>query len=226
MTRGSVMTESLSDWIRLSQVSFPCTLGLFEWEQRQPQVLQVEIGLKLDLDAAAAGDLGRSVNYRMALDQIQFIAQHGRWLLLESMAAAMARHLLAPPAPGERRAQIRGVTIRLAKPNILGGRAIPSVEISRAQDFWAAPKSSASTGATIQPLQETQLTGAYRILLAPQARWTVPAGTAVHVISGTLLRDSEALGPGMAIARATGTFTSPSASAFIAVSQPPLSEVP
>jgi FolB domain-containing protein len=176
------------DWIFLSKVplSFPCVLGVMDWERRQAQTLELELAMNLDLDQAASGDLGRSVDYSAILDQVQFIAQHGRWLLLESMAAAMARLVLAPPAPGEPRAQVRGVLVRLRKPDVLRGRAIPAIEIRR-DDAWYRTEELALpelAPARIEILQETRQTGAYRILLPPGARWVVPANMAVQMVAG------------------------------------------
>src|SRR6185436_5684326 len=106
----SGMTKN-ADLVSLSKVSlsFPCVLGLTEWERRGTQTLELELAMNLDLDAAASGDLRKSVDYAAALDHVKFIAQRGRWLLLESMAAAMARLVLAPPAAGEKRAQVHSV---------------------------------------------------------------------------------------------------------------------
>src|SRR5688572_13662413 len=176
------------DWIYLSKVSlsFPCVLGVHEWERREAQTLELELAMNLDLDRAAAGDLGRSVDYSAVLDQVQFIAQHGRWLLLESMAAAMARLVLAPPAAGEPRAQVRGVLVRLRKPDVLRGRAIPAIEIRR-DDAWYRTEELAlaeRAPARIEVLQETRQTGAYRIHLPPGSRWVVPSKMAVQLVAG------------------------------------------
>src|SRR5262245_24260481 len=94
------------DWVVLSGMSFPCLIGVLDWEQERAQALSAEIALALDLDGAAGGDLGASVNYAEVLEEVQFIAREGRWRLLESMATAMARHLLAPPSPAQARAQV------------------------------------------------------------------------------------------------------------------------
>ena len=196
-TGGLQMTGEPPDWIYLSKVSlsFPCVLGVLDWERRQAQTLELELAMNLDLDRAAAGDLGRSVDYSAILDQVQFIAQHGRWLLLESMAAAMARLVLAPPAAGEPRVQVRGVLVRLRKPDVLRGRAIPAIEIRR-DDAWYRTEELAIAElapARIEVLQETRQTGAYRIHLPPGARWTVPSKMAVQVVAGrvALLDDPE-----------------------------------
>jgi FolB domain-containing protein len=191
------MTGDPPDWIYLSKVSlsFPCVLGVLDWERREAQTLELELAMNLDLDRAAAGDLGRSVDYSAVLDQVQFIAQHGRWLLLESMAAAMARLVLAPPAPGEPRAQVKGVLVRLRKPDVLRGRAIPAIEIRR-DDAWYRTEEIALpelAPARIEVLQETRQTGAYRIHLPPGVRWVVPSKMAVQIVAGrvALLEDPE-----------------------------------
>jgi dihydroneopterin aldolase len=151
--------------------------------------------MNLDLDRAAAGDLGRSVDYSAILDQVQFIAQHGRWLLLESMAAAMGRLVLAPPAAGEPRAQVRGVLVRLRKPDVLRGRAIPAIEIRRDRDWYRTEELALPrlAPARIEILQETRQTGAYRIHLPPGSRWTVPGKMAVQIVAGrvALMDDPE-----------------------------------
>jgi FolB domain-containing protein len=184
------MTKN-ADWVSLSKVSlsFPCVLGLTEWERRETQTLELELAMSLDLDEAAGGDLRHSVNYAAALDHVQFIAQHGHWRLLESMAAAMARLVLSPPAAGERRAQVRSVVVRLRKPDVFGGRAVPSVEIQRDADWYETREfSNAATGPTrIEVLQETPETGAYRIHLPPGASWVSPNGMTLQVICGRAL---------------------------------------
>jgi FolB domain-containing protein len=207
------MTGDPPDWIYLSKVSlsFPCVLGVHEWERRAAQTLELELAMNLDLDRAAGGDLGRSVDYSAILDQVQFIAQHGRWLLLESMAAAMARLVLAPPAPGEPRAQVRAVLVRLRKPDVLRGRAIPAIEIKRDGAWYRTEELALShlDPARIEILQETRQTGAYRIHLPPGARWTVPSKMAVQVVAGrvALLDDpeSQAFPKGAADVRGAGT---------------------
>ena len=191
------MTGDPPDWIYLSKVSlsFPCVLGVDEWERKKAQTLELELAMNLDLDRAAAGDLGRSVDYSAILDQVQFIAQHGRWLLLESMAAAMARLVLAPPAPGEPRAQVSAVLVRLRKPEVLRGRAIPAIEIRRDGAWYRTEELELAPlrPARIEILQETRQTGAYRIHLPPRTRWVVPSKMAVQVVSGrvALLDDPE-----------------------------------
>jgi len=221
------MTKS-ADWLTLSKVSlsFPCVLGLTEWEQRGTQTLELELAMNLDLDQAASGDLRRSVDYAAALDQVQFIAQRGRWLLLESMAAAMARLVLAPPAAGERRVQVRSVVVRLRKPDVFGGRAVPSVEIQRDEDWYDSREAAGSVAGQvrIEVLQETRQTGAYRIHLPPATSWSVPGNMALQVISGRVLVSGEEVRPRAALEPGDRVICTPDEvfACLLGVCQPPL----
>ena len=217
-----------ADWVSLSKVelAFPCVLGVSEWERRESQTLELELAMNLDLDDAAGGDLRRSVDYAAALDHVQFIAQHGRWLLLESMAAAMARFILAPPAEGERRAQVRCVVVRLRKPDVFGGRAVPSVEIQREASWYEARELPplTATPARVEIIQETRQTGAYRIHLAPSLRWLPPKGTKLQVICGRVLFDGEEMRARSVLPERDGLLSTPDevSACLLAVRQPPL----
>jgi 7,8-dihydroneopterin aldolase/epimerase/oxygenase len=189
--------EDHDDWLQLDGFAFPCTLGLLDWEQHTTQTLAVELGLGLDLDPAAGGDLARSVDYAAIVEQVQFLAQHGRWRMLESMAVAIARLLLAPPAPGEERAQVRRAVVRLSKPEVFRGRAVPSVEIRRDLDWCQLaqlPREDAEV--RVEVLQETIESGAYRVHLHEDARWSRPAEMSCLVISGRVRANGAELGRG------------------------------
>lgn len=153
------LRESLPrrDWIVLSEMSLSCVVGLHDWERRNPQGLIAEVGMALNLDDAAGGDLSASVDYASVLNQIGFIVVHGRWRLLESMVAAMARHLLSRPAPGEERAQVDCVWIKVTEPDIFGGRAVPSVEVLRDRAWLAQRPLTCSDheGVAVDSLTET-----------------------------------------------------------------------
>jgi FolB domain-containing protein len=212
-----------SDWISLS---FPCVVGLSEWEQRESQTLELELAMGLDLDAAACGDLRRSVDYAATLEQVQFIAQHGRWLLLESVAAAMARVVLAPPAAGEQRAQVRSVVVRVRKPDVFRGRAVPAVEIWRDESWYQARELAQAEGqpGRIEILLETRETGAYRIHLPPASTWMVPAGMALQVVSGRVSTATGELRPRAILTAGEQAVSTPpdGGCCLLGVSQPPL----
>lgn len=186
------------DWIVLSGVSVRCVLGLHDLERQRTQALLAEVGMALDLDDAADGDLSASVDYAAVLHQIDFIAVYGRWRLLESMAATMARHVLSQPAPGEARAQVESVRIKLTKPAIFEGRAAPSVELSRDRAWLDRRRLDRSDdgGVTVESLTDTPDTAAYHVSLEPGAQWPLLDLSAAQAIAGTLSIDAGRLAPG------------------------------
>jgi FolB domain-containing protein len=198
MTIESKISADRRDWIVLSGMSLPCVLGIHDWERRSPQALVAEAGLALDLDEAAGGDLSASVDYGTVLDQIGFIAVHGRWRLLESMVATIARHFLSRPAPGEARAQIDCVRIKVTKPDIFGGRAVPSVELLRDR-AWLGRRPLARSdheGVKVESLAETPDTDAHHVSLEPGAEWSLPDLSTAQAIAGALSIDDRRLAPG------------------------------
>jgi dihydroneopterin aldolase len=180
-----------ADWILLTKIAFPCIVGMNEDELRTPQALELELGIGLDLDAAFGGELAHSVHYVAALDQVQFIAEEGRWRLLESLAGAVARHLLREPAAGEGRAAIDRVRVRVGKPGYLAGRAQPFVEITREKSwFGVAPGAPEPGRARVLELLHTRHSGAYHVDLGPGAELALPDGVCALVLAGRLERDN------------------------------------
>ncbi len=198
MSLASRPPANRRDWIVLSGMSLPCVLGLHDWERRDPQALVAEVSLALDLDEAASGNLSASVDYASVLSQVELIAIHGRWRLLESMVAAMARHLLSQPAPGEARAQVEWVRIKLTKPDIFGGRAVPSVELLRNRAWLSQRRFALSDrdGVRVESLTEAPDTGAYHVSLEPGAAWPLLDLSTAEAVAGTLRCDDRCLALG------------------------------
>lgn len=180
------MTRLDSDWICLTEVAFPCIVGLLAWERESPQTLAIEVALNLNLDAAAGGDLSRSINYAATLAQIEFVAREGRWCLLESLAAALMRLLLAPPSLAEARASVAQAVVRLRKPEVFAGKAVPSIELSRTNSWLQLTQRVPAPGVLVEVLQEASEAGAYRVQLDPNATWHRPPFTNCLAIAGEL----------------------------------------
>jgi hypothetical protein len=88
--------------------------------------------------------------------------------MLETAAHVLARYLLAPPALGERRAQIERVRLRLSKPGALPGVAVPSLEIERDRS-WAGLVQEQKAFGVVDVIHETREAGIYRLNVAPHA---------------------------------------------------------
>jgi dihydroneopterin aldolase len=112
-------------------VDLACIVGILPRERVEPQPLRVELSMALDLlRCGETGDLAASVNYGAVDEQVRWLATHGQFLLIESLALAIARVVLLPPAPGEGRAQVDRVSVSIHKPTVLRASA-PSVTLVR-----------------------------------------------------------------------------------------------
>jgi len=192
------------DQIALTDFRLDTIVGILDSEQRSPQPIDVTIVLDLPIDAAArTGELRHSIDYAGVQALFTTLAQQGRWRLIESLALAACRLLLAPPGPGEARAAIQGVSIEIRKPTILVG-AVPGVRVRRTPDQVDRAVTEVAPGVTVERLESTPVQGAWRILLDPGAEWHVPPTWSLHVIGGRITLDGAPLQGGQVVARAPG----------------------
>ncbi len=174
------------DFIELTDFSFKTIVGILPRERVEKQTIEVGLRLFLDLDAAAFGDLSKSVNYADMAEQARFLAQAGQWWLLESYAAALCSLLLAPPAPGEERAQIDAVELLVHKPEILGEAATPGIGVRREAGWRELAVVRPAPGVTAETLQIAQGRGAWRVTWEPGADWKLPQGSQQLEICATV----------------------------------------
>lgn len=114
------------DTISVKGLSCEAIIGILPEERLRVQQLVIDISLRLDLEPTAnAGDLDSSVDYARLADEVIFILQSGRFLLLESAAVALARFILRVYP------RVTHVTLNLSKPEALSGAGIPHVGITR-----------------------------------------------------------------------------------------------
>ena len=84
------------DRIELRGLRLQATLGVPDAERARPQPIEVDLDLTLDLAAAAASDdLGATVDYGAVLDAVAAVATGSDYRLLEALADAVARAVLA-----------------------------------------------------------------------------------------------------------------------------------
>ncbi len=215
------------DRIELSEFEVHAVIGVLASEQVRTQRVRVELEMSLDLARAGdRADLSASVNYASVRDQLRFLIQTGHWPLLETIAVAACRLLLAPPSAAEQRAAIEQVRIRLRKPEILDD-AVPGVVMTRATP-WAEANTRVFADAEREPaadvLVETPRAGAYRLQLRPDQAWEVPPGAACMVIAGRA-RGEAVYASGDSIARMAETTLrgdGPRGACLLVVSIPPL----
>ncbi|TVQ88944.1 MAG: dihydroneopterin aldolase [Deltaproteobacteria bacterium] len=182
------------DTIELTSFRVDTIIGLLDAEQRLSQPIDVEIAMDLPLEpTASTGDLTQSIDYAAVQAWFTTLAQQGKWRLLESLAMATCRLLLAPPGPGEARAQLHAVRLSIRKPTILDG-AVPGVRVAREAAWCDLKERELSAGVTIGTLEKTPVQGAWRITLEPGAVFSVPPTWSLHVIGGQGTRDGRPFG--------------------------------
>lgn len=192
------------DQIALTDFRLETIVGILDSEQRSPQPIDVTIVLDLPIDQAArTGELHHSIDYAGVQAWFATLAQQGRWRLIESLALATCRLLLAPPGPGEARAPIHAVFIEIRKPTILVG-AVPGVRVRRTADQVERVITEVAPGVVVERLEATPVQGAWRVLLDPGAEWHVPPTWSLHAIGGRGAVDGEPLKAGSVVARAPG----------------------
>ncbi len=101
-------------------VDLACIVGILPRERVEPQPLRIELELAVDLARCGdTGDLSASVDYGAVDEQIRWLATHGEFRLIESLALAISRLVLLPPAPTDARTQVRAVSVTIRKPTVL-----------------------------------------------------------------------------------------------------------
>lgn len=104
-----------------------CIVGIHPQERLEPQPLEVAVEVGFARRPRAFGrSLGESLDYDRLEGMLRFVLLHGRFLLIEEAAEALAATALAAaPRPPDR------CRITVRKPRALAGRAVPGVAIER-----------------------------------------------------------------------------------------------
>ena len=155
------------DCIELSGLEVDCVVGTYPRERHVPQRLRLDVSMYLSTETAARREaLSASVDYAAIAAQLAFLLRSCEFRMLETAAHALARYLLAPPALGERRAQLERLKLRLTKPFALGTTTLPSLEIERDR-HWVSLQHEDKPFGLVEIIHETKDAGIYRLNVAP-----------------------------------------------------------
>ena len=155
------------DVIEIVGLEFDCVVGVYPRERDRLQPLRLDVKLCCDTERAAVSEkLSESIDYDSVVSQIVFLLQSCRFQLLETAAHVLARYLLAPPALGERRAQVEVVRMRLSKPGALYGRAVPTLSVER-EASWVELRTEEKPFGKVDIIHETREAGIYRLNVLP-----------------------------------------------------------
>lgn len=155
------------DVLRIEELMVDCVVGVYPHERNASQPLRVDVEMRLPTEKSAVKETLRyTVDYAATAAQLVFLLRSCRFRLLETAAHVLARHVLAPPAPDERRAQVESAVIRLTKPGALRGFAVPSLQIERHASSVSLEVEQKPFG-TVDVIHETKGAGIYRLNVAP-----------------------------------------------------------
>jgi dihydroneopterin aldolase len=116
--------EGQGDIVRLEQVEVLAHIGVPEDERSRPQRLTISLTLWPTKQAPELhDDIDRAVNYAEVCDEVRRVVQSRRDRLIETLADALAQHLLTKFA-------LRRITIELRK-YILPDVRFVSVRVTR-----------------------------------------------------------------------------------------------
>jgi dihydroneopterin aldolase len=155
------------DCIELNGLEVDCVVGVYPRERHVPQRVRLDLGMYLSTETAARKEkISASIDYSAIAWQISFLLRSCEFRMLETAAHAIARYLLAPPAPDERRAQIERLRVRLTKPFALGKTAQPTLHIERDKNWVELAREEKHWG-FVEIIHETRDAGIYRLNIAP-----------------------------------------------------------
>ncbi|MFT7521382.1 MAG: dihydroneopterin aldolase [Kiritimatiellia bacterium] len=196
----------MHDTIFVSDLRMQAIIGILDRERVTPQAVHWQVELEVPMQGAGdTGQLSLGVNYADVQSWLLWLTQMGRWRLIETVVLAGARLILSPPAPCEGRAQVRSVTLRIDKPDILVD-AVPGVAVRRSMD-WLARGSVVGEGVTLLRLADVVEGGAWKLVLAPGAAWWLADDCVAVVLSGEshgYVGGSEISGPASLLAGSAG----------------------
>ena len=205
------------DTVELNDLQLSCVIGVLEREQRETQRVVVHIRLSLPLEHSGdTGDLGASVNYARVASQLQMLADHGRFRLIESLGLAACRLLLAPPLAGEGRAQIHTVAIEIRKPEVMAPLTTPGIRMARTAPLPLQSK-KLGNGVNAETLVDLPQGGAWRITLDDGTTWDPPGDIALEVICGQVTCGGQTVQVGGRLARGAGAVKAAGPAGLLAV---------
>ena len=124
----------MSDRITLRGMRFLGRHGVTLEERMEPQPIEVDVLMELDLSRPAASDeLGDTVDYAAVFGQVAEIVEGRSFRLLEALAGAIAEAVLSMAA-------VDGVEVRVRKPRAPLPGAFETVEVTLRRPADAAPE--------------------------------------------------------------------------------------
>ena len=115
----------MKDKIILDRLEIECVIGIFDWERKTKQ--KVEISFELDCDiskASALDDIKQTVNYKDISKKIIALIEPSQFFLIETMAEKVAQICLANNG-------VQKAKVTVSKPGAVRGSQNVSIQVVR-----------------------------------------------------------------------------------------------
>jgi dihydroneopterin aldolase len=178
------------DVVELRGLRVVCVVGVYKTEWHRPQPLELDLAFHVDTRRAVeAGSLKGTVDYGKLAGELRFLLESASFRMLETAADALCRYVLAPPTEDGARAQVEAVTLRITKPDALGGAALPSLQVHRAAGEYTYGEETKPFG-RVDIIYEDAAVGVYRLRVGP--------GRSIVTHEHRVMEEAElVLGPGL-----------------------------
>ena len=117
----------MADHVEISGLRANCIIGVDESERLEPQPVEIDIVLDVDLAAAGASDdLAQSIDYRSLAEAVVGAVESSSYLLIEALATRIADICLTE-------SEVEAVEVTLRKPGALRIADSAAVTIRRSR---------------------------------------------------------------------------------------------
>ena len=117
----------MTDHVEISGLRANCIIGVDESERLEPQPVEIDIVLDVDLAAAGASDdLAHSIDYRSLAEAVVGAVEASSYLLIEALATRIADICLTE-------SKVEAVEVTLRKPGALPIADYAAVTIRRSR---------------------------------------------------------------------------------------------
>ena len=119
--------DAFPDRLSLLGMRFEASHGVLDWEKETPQPFEVDLVLHADLESAARrDDLAATADYAALSELVRAIVEDRSFDLIEALADALTRAVLAATDP----TIVNAVEVRVRKPKAPIAGAFDTVEVA------------------------------------------------------------------------------------------------
>lgn len=124
----------MSDTLTIHGLTAVCRIGVYDWEQKQPQTISIDLEMPVDASRAAGADeIEDAVDYAEMVNAVKQLAEGRPYRLIETLAEDIAGTILG-------QFKVPKVTVRVRKAALPGiGHVAIEIERPKAAAQLTAP---------------------------------------------------------------------------------------